>query len=65
VHAIGVDRLSLMSDTVECAVCGAPVEVDLVFVVTQTQEPIYGAAPGRGAIHEDGRVVHQCADGQY
>jgi len=54
-----------MVDTIECAVCREPVEVDLALVVTQTQEPIFSDAPGRGTIHEEGRVVHQCAYGQY
>jgi hypothetical protein len=55
----------LMSEVVACAVCGDSVEVDPTLVVTQTREPIYGTAPGRGAVHAEGRVVHQCSEGRY
>src|SRR5579864_3723750 len=52
---------ALMNDLVTCAVCGESVEVDRTLVITQTREPIYGTAPGRGAVHAEGSVVHQCS----
>jgi hypothetical protein len=54
-----------MSEIVVCAVCGEQVAVDLESVVTQTRQPVFGPAPGRGAVHQDGRVIHECVEGRY